>query len=193
MSLGNPRADGTVSTGTCPHCGEDTQWKASLDWDGDDRRELWSCSGCGSDVIYRFSLGSAYHVDTKEIFDIEPDNPEHVIQVTIEGGALTDVTGLPEGWTYRLLDLDNTTECELCHQSISSVGGELLSGPDDKWICPVCYAEETIECRNCHKRKYIHGPNGENLLGTCPYCKQPTPELAQPPTGPDSPTGPAGN
>lgn len=35
------------------------------------------------------------------------------IEIEISGGCLTSVNGLPEGWTYTLIDHDNEEENEL--------------------------------------------------------------------------------
>lgn len=33
--------------------------------------------------------------------------PEKTITIVIEGGCLVDVSGLPDGWDYELIDHDN--------------------------------------------------------------------------------------
>lgn len=49
------------------------------------------------------------------------------IKITIEGGFLQDVEGMPEGWTYELNDLDNQ---------------EAEKTPSMQFKCPQCHHKE---------------------------------------------------
>ena len=42
----------------------------------------------------------------EEYLNSIPRTGSQVITIEIEGGVLTDVTGLPDGWEYKLIDHD---------------------------------------------------------------------------------------
>lgn len=45
------------------------------------------------------------------------------ITIEISGGVLTDVQGLPDGWTYELIDHDNEVRCQRCGSELYDVDG----------------------------------------------------------------------
>lgn len=42
-----------------------------------------------------------------DVCDPDPPTPKAEIIIEISGGVLTNVSGLPDGWSYRLVDYDN--------------------------------------------------------------------------------------
>lgn len=59
------------------------------------------------------------------------------IIITVEGGCLVDVTGLPEGYTYSLVDLDDECEHNFQWQGHTNEKGERI----EECIHEDCYAD----------------------------------------------------
>src|SRR5688572_6603205 len=57
------------------------------------------------------------------------------VEITVEGGCVTGVEGLPPGFTYTVKDFDVLDEeCMRC-----SATGTPLRYKDDVWLCEACF------------------------------------------------------
>lgn len=97
-----------VAAGTCPACGSvNTADFGHTDFGDDVQTQSAQCRVCKftwKEVVDTFFAG--VDIDGK----FYPTKSLRTIKIEIRGGCLVDVSGLPDGWRYKLIDWDDREE-----------------------------------------------------------------------------------
>ena len=55
---------------------------------------------------------------TKNVIPVVSEDYTKTITIECSGGLVTDVTGLPEGYDYEIIDYDNKGVCKICGDTV---------------------------------------------------------------------------